>query len=106
MSRRIAVDHNELLGGSMRRGWRTTRVNSLKFVNYTTIENAHKERKKTFLFMWLLYAQLQGSRADTGLCLQLWSIRLNCQLMTKLETKHTLQAQVCDGISTKNETGN
>jgi len=26
--------------------------------------------------------------------------------MTKLETKHTLQAQVCDCISTKNETGN
>jgi len=40
-----------------------------------------------------------------GLCVPLWSIRLNCQLMTKLETKHILQAQVCDGISTKNETG-
>jgi len=36
----------------------------------------------------------------------LWSIRLNCQLMTKLETKHILQAQVCDCVSTKNETGN
>ena len=26
--------------------------------------------------------------------------------MTKLETKHILQAQVCDDISTKNEAGN
>jgi len=43
-------------------------------------------------------------RKDTGLCEPLWSIRLNCQLMTKLEMKHILQAQVC--ISTKNETGN
>jgi len=34
------------------------------------------------------------------------SIHHNFQFMTKLETKHTLQAQVCDRISTKNETGN
>jgi len=26
--------------------------------------------------------------------------------MTKLETKHILQTQVCNGIGTKNETGN
>jgi len=37
---------------------------------------------------------------------ELWPIRLNCQLMTKLETKHILQAQICDGISTQNEMGN
>jgi len=42
-----------------------------------------------------------GERTDTDLCEPLWSIRLNCQLMTKLETKHILQAQVCDCISTK-----
>jgi len=43
---------------------------------------------------------------DTGLCEQWWSIRLNCQLMTKIETKHILQVQVCDCTSTKKQTGN
>jgi len=40
------------------------------------------------------------------MCEPLWSTRLNYQLVTKLETKQILQAQVCDGISTKKETGN
>jgi len=31
-------------------GWRTPRVGSLKLVNYTIIENACKERKKTYVF--------------------------------------------------------
>jgi len=30
---------------------------------------------------------------------QLWSNRLNCQLMTMLEMMHILQAQVCGCIS-------
>jgi len=33
----------------MRVSW-TPRVDSLKLVNYTRIENAHKIRKKTFVF--------------------------------------------------------
>ena len=40
-----------------------------------------------------------GHRIDTGLCGLLWSIGLNCQLMTKLEMMHILQAQVCRCIS-------
>jgi len=45
----------------MRLGWRTPRVHSLKFVNYTIIENAHKVSKNHFRFiMWLLYVQLLG----------------------------------------------
>jgi len=39
-----------------------------------------------------------GIRTDAGLCVPLWLICLNCLLMTKLETKHILQAQVCDCI--------
>jgi len=37
-----------------------------------------------------------GDGTDVGLCEPLWSIRLNCQLMTKLEIEmmHILQAQV------------
>jgi len=51
----------------MRLGWRTPRVDSLKLAElaYTSIENAHKVRKKTFvftLFMWLLYVQLLGEQ--------------------------------------------
>ena len=42
-----------------------------------------------------------GKRTVMGLCEPLWSIRLNYQLVTKLEMKHILQEQVCDGISTK-----
>jgi len=44
MSRRIAVDQN-VCGW----GWRTLGVDSLKFVNYTIIEHAHKVRKKIFI---------------------------------------------------------
>jgi len=39
-----------------------------------------------------------GHGTDTGLCELFWSIRLNCQLMTKLEMMHILQAQVCGCI--------
>ena len=84
----------------------TPRVDSLKFVNYTIIENAHEVRKKIFVFYVAVICATTGGRTDTGFCVPLWSIRLNCQLMTKLETNHILQAQVCNDISTKNETGN
>jgi len=30
----------------MQRGWRTPRVDNMKLVNYTRIENAHKVRKQ------------------------------------------------------------
>jgi len=75
--------------------WRTSRVGSLKLAtkqelctrNYTRTENAHEVRKKlSFFNMWRL-------------CEPLWSIRLNCRLMAKLEMMHILQAQVCGCIS-------
>jgi len=40
-----------------------------------------------------------GDRTDTGLCELLCLIPLNCQLMTKFEMMHILQAQVCGCIS-------
>jgi len=40
-------------------------------------------------------------RKGSGLCEPLWQFQLICQLMTKLETKHILQAQLCDCVSTK-----
>ena len=46
------------------------RVESLKFVNYvyTIIENAHKVRKKSFVFfMWLLHVQLLEGQNRNGL---------------------------------------
>ena len=57
---RIAVEQRTY---TMRLGWRTPRVDSFKLAElaYTRIENAHKVRKKTFIFtvfMWLLYVQL------------------------------------------------
>jgi len=47
---------------------------SLKFVKYTIIENAHKVRKKSSLFMLLLCVQLLGTRTDTA-------YRLMCAVM-------------------------
>jgi len=45
MPRRIAVNQKE---------WRRTpRVDSLKLVNYTRIENPHKVRKKIFVFYYV-----------------------------------------------------
>jgi len=41
-----------------------------------------------------------------GLCEPIWSIRMNCQVMTKFQMKHILQAQLCNCSSKKNETGN
>jgi len=67
-------------------GWRTPRVDSLKFVKYAIIENAHKVENFRFI-IWLLYVQILGGLNKYRLvCVPLWSIRLNCQLMTK----HTL----------------
>jgi len=53
-----------------------------------------------------MYSYWGGGRIDAGLCVPLWSIRLNCWLMTNLETKHILQAQACDGIGAKKRNGN
>jgi len=44
---------------------------------YTRIEIVHKVRKKTFVFMWLLYVQYNywEDRTYTRLCEPLWSNR-------------------------------
>jgi len=53
-------------------GMGTPRIDSLKFVNYTIIENAHIVRKKLFLFiLWVLYVQLLGDRTNAGFCVPL-----------------------------------
>ena len=63
-------------------------------LNYTRIENAHKEHKKTFVFYYVnvICTTYWWYRTDTGLCERLWSMRLNCLLMAKLEMMHILQA--------------
>ena len=101
MSRRTAVDQNVCGGGGDYQGWQF-KICKL----HNNWECAYSTQETFRFFMWLLYVQLLGDRTNTGFCVPLWSIRLNCQLMTKLETKRILQAQVCDDISTKNETGN
>ena len=58
--------------------------------------------------MWLLYVQLLGKKNSYGF---VWAVMINppelpIELVTKLKTTYILQAQVCDGISTKEETGN
>ena len=100
LSLQIAVDQTS---EGMRLGWRTPRVDSLKLVNYKRIENAHEVRKKNFrILLWDCYmCNYEGKRTDIGLCEPLGSIRLNCQLMTKLAMKHILQAQVRNCIGTK-----
>jgi len=65
-------------------------------LNYIRIE-----KNFTFNITVSLYVQPFGDRGDTCFCEPLWSIRLNCQLMTKLEMMHILQAQVCGCISAR-----
>jgi len=54
-------------------------------------ENAHTVRKKTVVFYCGCYMYNDWRNRTAGLCEPLWSVRLNCQLMTM----HILQAQVC-----------
>jgi len=72
----IAVEHKRY---TMRLGWWTPRVDSLKLAElaYTRIENAHKVRKKTFIFtvfMWLLYVQLLWGQNRYAF---VWAVRIN-----------------------------
>ena len=74
--RRIAVEQRRY---TMRLGWRTPRVDSFKLavLAYTRIENAHKVRKKTFIFtvfMWLLYVQLLWGQNRYAF---VWAVRIN-----------------------------
>jgi len=60
----------------------------------------YKVRKKTFVLYYVaVIFTLLRDRTDTRLCEPLWLIRLNCQLMTKLEMMPVLQAQVCGCVS-------
>ena len=75
LSRRIAVEQRY----TMRLGWRTPRVDSLKLAElaYTRIENTHKVCKKTFIFtvfMWLFYVQLLWGQKRYAF---VWAVRIN-----------------------------
>ena len=60
------------------------------------------EEKISFFIMWLLYVQLIRGKKRYGL---VWAIMTSTpELPTDNEARK--QAQVCDCISTKNETGN
>jgi len=55
-----------------RLGWRTPRVDSLKLVYYTITENAHKVRKKIFVFLCSFEMYIYwADGTDTGLCVPL-----------------------------------
>jgi len=51
----------------MRWEWRSPRVDSLKFVNYTIIEIAHKVRKKIFVFYVAVKCTIAGGQNRYGL---------------------------------------
>jgi len=100
----------------MRLGWRRPRVDSLKLAKlHKNCECAWSTQENfRFLLGGCRMYNYWGDRKDTGLCEPLWSIRLNCQSMTKLEMMHTMQTQVWCCISahprlppqkTKRETG-
>jgi len=61
-----------------------------------------QENFRFLLWSCYMYSKIAKEKEQTGLCKPLWSIRLKCPLMTKLETKHIMQAKVCDCISTEN----
>jgi len=85
-------------------GMGTPRIDSLKFAKYTIIENAHIVCKKLLVFYVAVICTTTGEQNKYGL---LCAVVINPpELPTNLETKHILQAHVCDDISTKNQTGN
>ena len=64
MSRRIAVNQ-KVRSGDGGHPW----ADSLKLVNYTRIENAHKARKQIcFFIMWLLYVLLLKGKEQIRAC--------------------------------------
>jgi len=94
MSRRIAVEQRRYAAGMAdTEGWQfetcwTTQELRMR-IAFSTV------RKKTFIFYYVtvsLYEQLLRRQNRYGE--PLWSIRLNCQLMAKLEMMQILQAQV------------
>jgi len=48
--------------------WRTSRVDSLKLVNYTRIENAHKVRKKIFVFYVVVICTITKEKEQIRAC--------------------------------------
>jgi len=56
-------------------------------LNYTKIENMHKVRKKTFVFIYVDICTTTGGTEQIRACVPLWLIRPNCPLMTKLDRK-------------------
>jgi len=69
-SRRIAVDQTS---EGMWLGWRTSRFDSLKLVNYTRIENAHKVRKKTFVFYYVtVTCTITKGKEQIWVCVSRW----------------------------------
>jgi len=98
MSRRIAVDQRRYAAGMAdTQGWQFETCQATQEFRM----RLKYARKFSFFTMRLLayMCSYWGDRTDTGLCEQLWSILLNCQLMTKLEMMQTSQAQVCGSIS-------
>jgi len=90
----------------MRRELRTPRVNSLKFVNYTIIENAHKVRKKIFNFYVTVICTTTRGQNRYGLVCVVITNPPELPINEEARNEAHIKAQVCDGISTQNETGN
>jgi len=104
MSCRIAVEQRSYTAGmgDTQGPWVDRFFTVWNLLKYSKIKNAHnhKVRKKTFVLYYVaVIFTLLRDRTDTRLCEPLWLIRLNCQLMTKLEMMPVLQAQVCGCVS-------
>ena len=65
MSRQIVVDQNRMYAA----GWREPRVDRLKFVNHTIIENAYKVRKKSFVFYVAVICTATGGTEQKRACM-------------------------------------
>jgi len=96
MSRRIAIEQSRYAAGMAdTEGWQfetcwTTQELRMRIV--------YARKRSFFYYMTVsLYEQLLRRQNRYGE--PLWSMRPNCQLMTKLEIMQILQAQVCGWIS-------
>jgi len=105
----VNVSTNSSRSECMQLGWRTPRVDSLKLENYTRIGNAHKERKKIFVFYCVAVICTTPGKQQMRACVRCYdqyAVTASLCRSSKRSTycKHTVLVSDC--VSTRNETGN
>jgi len=83
LAQNFFAPHQKPLGKRLGVRWRIPRVDTLKSANSARTENAHKLRRKTFLFCFVtIICTITGGRNRYGLVWAVMIRHLNCPLTT------------------------